>query len=89
MDPNVLPKSERNFYWWHLRGLCERSLEGRLTLRGHTGIVGTVAFRPDGRMLASGDQGNAIRLWDPATGNLVRRAQRSYSLTVQARIQPR
>jgi hypothetical protein len=51
MDPDILPKSERKFYWWHLRGLCERSLEGRLTLGGHTGIVSAVAFRPDGKML--------------------------------------
>jgi eukaryotic-like serine/threonine-protein kinase len=79
MDSKILPESERNFYWWHLRGLCERLSESRLTLSGHTGIVAAVAFRPDGKMLASADvrrseqsAQNAIRLWDPTSGKLLR-----------------
>jgi WD40 repeat protein len=38
------------------------------TLRGHRGVVMTVAFAPDGKVLATGGMDATIRLWDVSTG---------------------
>ena len=45
--------------------------EHRDTLEGHTDLVNSVAFSPDGNNLASGSWDRRIRLWDAATGKLL------------------
>jgi GTPase SAR1 family protein len=42
------------------------------TLEGHRGFVYSVAFDLGGRTLASGGDDGTVRLWEPATGQLVR-----------------
>ena len=39
-------------------------------LRGHRGLVRTVAFSPDGRNLATGGDDGILRIWDTANGQV-------------------
>ena len=53
------------------------------TLRGHTSWVISVAFSPDGRLLASGSRDRTARIWDVATSQCVK-ALRGHSSTVES-----
>ncbi|MCX7611000.1 MAG: serine/threonine protein kinase [Ignavibacterium sp.] len=39
---------------------------------GHTSVINSVAFSPNGKILASGSGDKTIKLWDVQTGNLIR-----------------
>ena len=41
-------------------------------LKGHTGYIWCIAFRPDGKVLASAGQDRTVRLWDVNTRQQIR-----------------
>jgi WD40 repeat protein len=41
-----------------------RSWKLRHTLRGHTGLVMSLAFSPDSRSLVSGSRDHTVKVWD-------------------------
>ena len=57
----------RGWEWYYLLSSCHMDL---LTLRGHGAVISSVAWSPDGRWLASGDNRGATRIWEAATGTL-------------------
>jgi WD40 repeat protein len=59
------------FEWRLLAWLCTQS-DARLTLRGHTGIVWSVAVSPAGDLLATASGDRTVRLWETASGRLQR-----------------
>jgi WD40 repeat protein/serine/threonine protein kinase len=63
------PPDRRSWEWYYLRRLCHKDL---LTLKGHTSWGMTVAYSPDGKLLASSGTDQTVKLWDTATGKVIR-----------------
>ncbi len=49
-----------------------QNLQQIRVLTGHTGIIESLAFSPDGNTLASGSADNKVILWNPNTGSQLR-----------------
>jgi WD40 repeat protein/serine/threonine protein kinase len=59
----------RGFEWRYLWG---RSRGDQIrTLTGHSDYVNSVAYSPDGTILASGSSDHTVKLWNPNTGELI------------------
>jgi len=46
--------------------------KAKFELKGHTDIVDTIAFSPDGKTLATAGADKAVKLWDPAEGKEIK-----------------
>jgi WD40 repeat protein len=60
----------RGFEWFYFWNLCLG--DQRMTLTNHSQTVNSVAFSPDGQLVATGSAGDPVHLWDSATGELLR-----------------
>jgi serine/threonine protein kinase len=50
----------------------QATLTARAILHGHTLPIWSVAFSPDGALLATGSDDTTLRLWDPASGRQIK-----------------
>ena len=58
--------------------------EKSAVLEGHTSLVESVSFSPDGRYIVSGSYDNTIRIWDVSTGVEVRPALEGHTGSVNS-----
>ncbi|EED17202.1 wd40 protein, putative [Talaromyces stipitatus ATCC 10500] len=71
-------------HWIHRGPRVEENWNPELqTLEGHSNFIQSVAFSPDGQLLASGSWDKTIKLWDPVTGTL-KYTLEGHSASVQA-----
>jgi len=53
---------------WGVRLFDVQLKRERFTIKGHTGVVTSAEFSPDGRSLATGSWDGTVRFWDPING---------------------
>jgi WD40 repeat protein len=66
----------RGFEWRLLEQLCGES-DARFTLRGHSGVVWSLAIPPDDQRIVSAGADGAINVWDASTGTRLTRLTES------------
>jgi WD40 repeat protein len=61
---------ERSFEWYYWQRLCHLD---RLTFRGHTSGILSLACFPDGKHVVSSSSDYTVRIWNAGTGREIRR----------------
>lgn len=56
----------------------------KLTLKGHTGVVNSVAWSSDGKRIASGSGDSTLKVWDAETGQEIRTFKGGAIASIQA-----
>src|SRR5262249_36351362 len=62
---DLCPPRFRHWEWHYVKRLCHSD---RLTLRGHTAAVASVAFSPAGQRVCSGSRARQLKVWEAPTG---------------------
>ncbi|KAG5651693.1 hypothetical protein H0H81_007805 [Sphagnurus paluster] len=57
-------------------------------LKGHTSLVTSVAFSPDGKHIVSGSDDKSVQVWDAATGNEMKELRGHTSLVISVAFSP-
>eukprot|EP00470_Lotharella_oceanica_P016324 CAMPEP_0170199354 /NCGR_PEP_ID=MMETSP0040_2-20121228/69292_1 /TAXON_ID=641309 /ORGANISM="Lotharella oceanica, Strain CCMP622" /LENGTH=387 /DNA_ID=CAMNT_0010449463 /DNA_START=51 /DNA_END=1216 /DNA_ORIENTATION=+ len=64
-----IPRLPRSLLWTQLNKPQALS-PLLLTIKGHTGVVTSVGFSPDGKHIVSGSSDQTVRIWSAASGDL-------------------
>jgi WD40 repeat protein/serine/threonine protein kinase len=71
-SPVTFSRDGRRATWGNCRDVKIWDGAAVRTIRGHHDWVTTAAFSPDGKTLVSGSTDQTVRIWDAATGTLLR-----------------